>query len=102
MLVNTIGSHIHIVEGAGGPKAVIAGSRIRVQDIAIWYEQLGMTADEIVLTYPTITKAEVFAALTYYWDHRDEIEEQIESEQVYVDAFMEQEPGRPRRTERVG
>lgn len=36
MPVDVVGAHIAIVEGAGGPKAVIAGSRIRVQDVTIW------------------------------------------------------------------
>jgi len=80
MLVDVVGARIKIVEGAGGPQAVSAVSRIHVQDVPIWYETMGMTADEIVLAYPTITRAEVFAALAYYWDHRDEIEGQIEAE----------------------
>lgn len=69
--------HIEIVEGAGGPKARIVRHRIRVQDIVIWYEKLGLSADEIVDNYPTITMADVHAALAYYWDHRDEIERAI-------------------------
>jgi uncharacterized protein (DUF433 family) len=92
--IDVVGAHIEIVEGAGGPKARIAGSRIRVQDVAIWYEKMRMTADEIVANYPTINHAEVFAALSYYWDHREEIEAEIEAERMYVEAFMEQEPGR--------
>jgi len=36
-----------------------------------------MTPDEIVDHYPTITLADVHAALAYYWDHRDEIERAI-------------------------
>ena len=47
--------HIEIVEGAGGPKARIAGSRIRVTDVAIWREKMGMSADEIVNEFPTIS-----------------------------------------------
>jgi uncharacterized protein (DUF433 family) len=78
--------HIHIIQGAGGPTARIAGHRIRVQDVAIWHEKLGMTADEIVDQYPTISLADVYAALAYYWDHRDEIEREI----AEGDAFAEE------------
>lgn len=46
--------HITIVEGAGGPKAVIVGHRTRVQDVAVWHEKLGTSPDEIVHEYPTI------------------------------------------------
>lgn len=80
-----IREHIEIVQGERGPKARIAGHRIRVQDVAIWHEKLGMSPDEIVYNYPTITLADVHAALAYYWDHRDEIEQAIKDEDAYVE-----------------
>ena len=40
-----------------------------------------MSPDEIVHAYPTITLADVYAALAYYWDHRDEIEQRIEADE---------------------
>ncbi|MBI2908897.1 MAG: DUF433 domain-containing protein [Chloroflexi bacterium] len=79
--------HIEIVPGAGGPKPRIAGSRIRVQDVVIWHEKLGMSPDEVVHHYPTITLADVHAALAYYWDHRDEIEHAIQEEDALVEEF---------------
>jgi uncharacterized protein (DUF433 family) len=85
-MVDVIREHIEIVEGAGGPKARIRGSRIRVQDVAIWHEKLGMSANEIVQDYPQLTLADVHAALAYYWDHRDEIERRLAEE----DALVEQ------------
>ncbi len=85
-MADVIREHIEIVEGAGGPKPRIRGSRIRVQDVAIWHEKLGMSPDEIVQDYPQLTLADVHAALAYYWDHRDEIERRMAEE----DAFVEQ------------
>jgi uncharacterized protein (DUF433 family) len=79
--------HIEIVQGAGGPKARIAGHRIRGQDVAIWHEKLGMSPDEIVDQYPTITLADVYAALAYYWDHREEIERAIAAEDALVEEL---------------
>jgi uncharacterized protein (DUF433 family) len=70
-------NHIEIVQGPNGPKARVAGSRIRVQDVVIWHEKLGMSPDEIVYHFPTLTLADIHAALAYYWDHRDEIEDEI-------------------------
>lgn len=37
--------------------------------------------------YPTITLADVHAALAYYWDHRDAIEQAIRDEDAFVDEF---------------
>ena len=86
-MTDVIRKHIEIVQGESGPKARIAGHRIRVQDVVIWHEKLGMSADEIVYHYPTITLADVYAALTYYWDHRDEIERNIVEERAFVEEF---------------
>lgn len=86
-MIDVIRKHIEVVPGAGGPKARIAGHRIRVQDIVIWHEKLGMSPDEIVHHYPTINLADVHAALTYYWDHRDEVERDIAEEKAFVEEF---------------
>src|SRR3954447_3818351 len=84
--------HIEIVEAAGGPKPRIKGSRIRVQDIAIWHEKLGMSADEIVQEYPQLTLADIHAALAYYWDHRDDIERRLAEEDAFVDQMRQLYP----------
>ena len=84
-MAEVIREHIEIVPGAGGPKPRIAGHRIRVQDVAVWHEKLGMSPDEIVHDHPTITLADVYAALAYYWDHRDEIERAIADEHALVE-----------------
>jgi hypothetical protein len=38
---------------------------------------MGMSPDEIVDDFPSLTLADVHAALAYYWNHRDEIEREI-------------------------
>ena len=78
-MTGVIPQHIEIVEGAGGPKALIAGHRIRVMDIAIWHEKMGMSPEQIVAEFPTISLADVHAALAYYRDHRDEVDRFIEA-----------------------
>jgi uncharacterized protein (DUF433 family) len=86
-MADVIREHVEIVEGPSGPKARIAGHRIRVQDVVIWHEKLGMSPDEIVHDYPTISLADVHAALAYYWDHRAEIERAIADEHILVEEF---------------
>lgn len=67
-MAGVIREHIEIVQGAGGPKARITGHRISVQDVVIWHEKLGMSPDEIACHHPTITLADVHAALACYWE----------------------------------
>ncbi|SRR5215204_3566963 len=87
-MVDVITQHIEIVQGARGPKARIAGHNIRVQDIVVMHERLGMSVDEIVEQLPTISHADVYAALTYYWDHRDEIDSKIAEDNTYVEEVQ--------------
>jgi uncharacterized protein (DUF433 family) len=73
-LEDTLTQHITKTPGVCGGRACIAGHRIRVADIVAWHERRGYSPDEIVDMFPGITLADVYAALTYYFDHREEIE----------------------------
>jgi len=73
-------THITRTPGVCGGKACIAGSRIRVQDIYVWHELQGRSPDEIVNSFPQLTLADVYAALAYFWDHRDEIVQQMKQQ----------------------
>jgi hypothetical protein len=46
---------------------------------------MGMTPEEIVATYPTITLPAVHAALAYYYGHRAEIDSAIADDERFVD-----------------
>jgi uncharacterized protein (DUF433 family) len=73
--------------GVCGGRACIAGHRVRVLDIVVWHEFQGMTPDEIVSHVPTITLADVHAALAYYFDHVTEIQEEIQAERALAEEF---------------
>ncbi|MDB5307261.1 MAG: hypothetical protein JWO38_1463 [Gemmataceae bacterium] len=66
--------HIEKTPDTCGGRARIAGHSIRVMDIVALHEHGPMSPAEIARQYPTITLADVYAALAYYHDHRDEIE----------------------------
>ena len=89
---DVIRKHIEIVEGPSGPKARIVGSRIRVVDIVEWHERQRMSPFEIVHEFPTITIADVYAALAYYWDNRGDIEVKMAQDQQFVEEYMRQHP----------
>ena len=44
---NILTQHIEITPGVVGGKPRIAGHRITVQNVVIWHERMGMSADEI-------------------------------------------------------
>jgi uncharacterized protein (DUF433 family) len=71
--------HISKTPGVCGGRACIAGHRIRVSDIVVWHELRAHSPDQIVDLFPGITLADVYAALAYYFDHRQEIEDEFRS-----------------------
>jgi uncharacterized protein (DUF433 family) len=76
--------HIESAPEICGGKPRVAGSRIRVQDVVVWHERMGLSADEIVSRWPQLTLAGVYAALAFYHDHRAEIDAQMESGEKLV------------------
>lgn len=73
--------------GTCGGKPRVAGHRIRVQDIVIWTEQMRMTVDEIVESYPGMTPEKIAAALDYYRAHREEIERHLKEDEELADRL---------------
>jgi uncharacterized protein (DUF433 family) len=78
--------------GVCGGRPRIDGHRITVEDVAIWHERLGMSPDEIVSAYPTITLSDVHAALAYYYEHRAELDAAIAAGQKFVAQLKAQSP----------
>ncbi len=78
--------------GTCGGRPRIDGHRITVEDVAIWHERLGMSPDEIVSAYPTITLSDVHAALAYYYEHREQIDAAIREGEEFV-AQMQAQAG---------
>lgn len=72
--------------GVYGGKPRIEGHRIAVHDIAESYN-MGLTPERIVAEhYPTLTLAQVYAALLYYHEHKDEIDREIAEEAADIRA----------------
>jgi uncharacterized protein (DUF433 family) len=87
MAPDVTAGHIEIVEGARAPKARIRGSRVWVIDIVERYEGSGWSVEKIVTEFPELTKSKVFAALAYYWDHREEIEAKRAADDAFVEEY---------------
>ncbi|MBI3914673.1 MAG: DUF433 domain-containing protein [Chloroflexi bacterium] len=76
-------SYVAKTRGVAGGRPRIAGHRIRVQDVAMASERMGLSPDEIADEYE-LTLGEVYAALSYYFDHRAEIRRDIERDRKVV------------------
>jgi uncharacterized protein (DUF433 family) len=101
---NVIAQHITKTPGICGGRACIAGHRIRVQDIVVWHEKRGYSPDEIVDFFPGITLADVYAALAYYFDHREEIEDEFRQDREWAERIQREIPSKipPELRKKVG
>ncbi len=79
---NTIATHIEPRANRDGrERAYIDGTRVRVQDIVALAEIQGRTADQIVTAVPHLSLSQVHAALSYYFDHRAEIQQEMREDE---------------------
>jgi uncharacterized protein (DUF433 family) len=72
---------------SGQPRAYIAGTRVRVQDVYAMAEVQGLTPDEISRSLPHLSLAQVHAALAYYFEHRQAILDEIRQDEDFVRHF---------------
>ena len=70
----------------------IDGHRVTVADVAVWHERQGLSPDEIVDRYPSLTLTDIHAALAYYFENRDRIDADIVDSERRADLFR---AGRP-------
>jgi uncharacterized protein (DUF433 family) len=85
----------HIVKEPGEPARLDRHARTRVAMIVADYLWRGWSAEEIARQYPYLTLAEVHAAMTYYFDHRDEIENELLAEYREVEEWKKTHPTPP-------
>lgn len=84
-------SHIETTPDVLGGKPRIAGRRIAVEHIVVWHEWMGRPADEIAGEYD-LSLADIYAALAYYYDHRQEIDDSLRAGEQWVEEMRRQIP----------
>ena len=83
--------HIESDPNKCGGKPCIAGTRIRVWDVHVWHNLRGQSPEQIVTDFPQLTLADVYAALAYYFDHREEIERQMNEAAEFADDMRREQ-----------
>jgi len=75
---------------AGSP--VIEGTRTRVIDVAIEYEMLGRSPDEIISSHPHLNLPQVHDALSFYYENRDELDQKAEQDEEFIARLKKKIP----------
>jgi uncharacterized protein (DUF433 family) len=79
MAVQLVDSHITQSADVCGGRACVDNTRIRVLDIAV-LDRAGRTPAEIRMAYPSLSLAQIHAALSYADEHEAEITGQLDED----------------------
>ena len=84
--------HPHVTQKKGihGGRPIVKDSRIPASTIIIYYKK-GKEVDEILDLYPQLTPAQVHDVISYYYDYRKQVDNEIE-EMTNEDKWKKQYP----------
>lgn len=83
--------YIEVTPEIRGGKPRLAGTRMTVADIVVMNLRLGQSLEEIAGKYE-LSLAALHAAMAYYYDHRTEIDQSIEEDLAFAEAFQHKNP----------
>lgn len=75
MPVETRYEHI-VLDSSNTP--IIAGTTMKVRELVLAHIAHGWSPAELQFQFPYLTLGKIHSALAYYWDHREEMDRQIE------------------------
>src|SRR5436309_12800138 len=89
--MSTILHYPHLSCDADGT-ARIDGTRYKVSHLASEHYHYGWSAEEILRQHPDLRPEHVYAALTYFYDHRDRLVRQMDETAAAVDRQASTQP----------
>ena len=89
----------HIVlDPKGAP--VIQGANTKVIEVVLHMQGSRLSAEQLADELPHLTPGQIYSALAYYWDHKAELDADIERRRDYAKQ-MRREMGQPPVAERL-
>ena len=67
---------------------LIAGTTMKVVELVLAQAAYGWSAQELHIQFSHLTLGQIYSALAYYWDHRDELDGDIERRLEKVDTIQ--------------
>ena len=89
----------HIVLDEGGTP-VIAGANTKVVELIAEMQAHGLSPEELCFQLPHLSLGQIHSALAYYWDHKGEIDGDLERRYQRAES-LRQELGQPPLVERL-
>jgi len=94
MATGTGYEHIFLAED-GIP--TILGTKTKVVEIVLDHLAHGWSPEEIHFQHPSLSMGQIHSALAYYWDHKEEIEREIERRRETADRIEREIDSNPLR-----
>lgn len=85
MLSETRYEHILINEDR---VPLIAGTTMKVVELVLDHLAYGWSPEELHFQHPCLTMAQIHSALAYYWDHKAELDQDVEQRLQFVDQVQ--------------
>jgi uncharacterized protein (DUF433 family) len=67
---------------------MIAGTTMKVIELVLNSKAYGWSPEELHFQHPYLTLGQIHSALAYYWDHQEELDQDIERRLEYVDQMQ--------------
>jgi uncharacterized protein (DUF433 family) len=83
---NAAPTYPHITANADG-FPLIAGTTTKVVELVTAHLAHGWSPEELHFQFPHLSLGQIHATLGYYWDHKDEIDADIERRDRYVEQL---------------
>jgi uncharacterized protein (DUF433 family) len=71
---------------------LIAGTRVKVIELVLDHLAYGWSPEELHFQHPHLTMGQIHSALAYYWDHKAELDQDIERRLQLVDHLQQALP----------
>ena len=91
-LVETRYEHI-VLDDAGVPR--IAGTTMKVIELVLERSAYGWSPEELHFQHPYLSLGKIHSALAYYWDHQDELDQDIARRRARVEELRRTAPPVP-------
>ncbi len=71
---------------------MIAGTTMKVVELVLDHLAYGWSPEELHFQHPDLTLGQIHSALAYYWDHKTELDHDIEQRLQAVDQLQQTMP----------
>ena len=68
---------------------IIEGTNMKVIEVVLEKTAYGWSPEELHFQHPYLTLGQIYSALAYYWDHQEDLDQDIERRLEFVDQVQQ-------------